>query len=255
MPEFTNPFALKTMLPHNINVQRRSLVDANNPTTPKMKELNCKFFLIAVKSNYIALVDAHCRENPTVGSPIYNYRTFPDGAMTKYRAQLIIGGSTWASAMSETQELAQMEAAKTAYHALYPIEAQESAELESEPVISPSKRDRLPDGHEGVYYSDTEEIPSYNHFVLEFCTMNNIPPPTFRYQRNDTKTGYRCSVSVHVEDNPFVTCLRDHKYKENAKEDACHDMFILLQSLQTFSGTATPRNEDDDSTQLNNPQL
>jgi hypothetical protein len=81
---------------------------------------------------------------------------------------------------------------------------------------------------------------------VEFCVANEIARPVFTYTKSKEGGGYRCTVTVNEPDidNPRVTCLRDHKvhptnhrlviliqFKENAKEDACHDMFILLRSL------------------------
>lgn len=76
--------------------------------------------------------------------------------------------------------------------------------------------------------------------VYDICDSLGLARPTFTYTICDTgsgnNSGIKCTAAIIYSHNslwkdlPAVTCLRAHRKRRNAREDACHDMYIILQS-------------------------
>lgn len=81
-----------------------------------------------------------------------------------------------------------------------------------------------------VYYSDDEKVPSYQHLLNELLQKRNLRGPKFSYEKG--KLGILCNASIALSGGveQIYTSLREHAKQENAREDICHDLYIIVNS-------------------------
>ena len=96
----------------------------------------------------------------------------------------------------------------------------------------PSMRDE-----DDVYQSDEDGVvKSYEMLLQDLCKSQNSALPTFYYVPGNK--GVFCVGSLLITATgklETVTSLREHSKKSTAREDVCHDLYILLKSQPLLS--------------------
>ncbi|KAI8898368.1 hypothetical protein BC833DRAFT_439528 [Globomyces pollinis-pini] len=202
-------------------------------------------------AKYVDLLTVMHEKNPTIGKPYYNYRPNTENGVTKYRAQLIMGAKIKVSGSHHVKADAAEEVAKEMYLEIKSADQSIDAPVKDEPNLKPipsdtdcsqellslslqlssSSRKRLnTDELDPVYESDGDgDLPTYDSMLRSWLAENDSPPPTFKYI--SSPTGIRCTGSVLCPNTRTVvmmTCLRKHHKRGTAREDVCHDLYVLL---------------------------
>jgi hypothetical protein len=139
-----------------------------------------------------------------------------------YKSQLIVGAITKISAPYPTKAEADEEVARQALIDIHPDG------LQIVQQVSGMQRKRHSIDH--VYYSDEDELPSYDYLVQDMLKEANRDLPSFTYMKG--KVGWLCSAKIKLENGveENLVSLREHSGKGTAKEDVCHDLYVLLKS-------------------------
>ncbi|KAJ3372375.1 hypothetical protein HDU91_003615 [Kappamyces sp. JEL0680] len=174
--------------------------------------------------------------DPALGKPFFNFRpaTMPDGVTPGYKAQVILGAHSKVSSVCSSQAEAAELAAKELCAALgadtKASQPYSAAIATAGPDPLQSKRKRLEED-DGYVSDETGTIPSYEMLVSKQCAAYGIPNPTFYYVPGEV--GLLCVGQLLVPSSGRLetfTSLREHKYQTTAREDVCHDLYILLRS-------------------------
>jgi hypothetical protein len=208
------------------NVQHRKITMQDSLIAPPPAETDIPTFS--------SVISKLLERNPKFGSPQFNYRLQTDSSGKQmHRCQLIVKDLVFITPDAyPSQNDATQEACKMAFEPLYEqLSEQEKEFIANYAKVNNTKRKLEKDEENQMFFSDDEEIPSYQFYLTMFCVERKYPAPVFTYLRGDR--GVRCRVSVTVDEQEIsATCLRDHKYKSHAREDSCHDMYIIMKKFQ-----------------------
>ena len=188
--------------------------------------------------NFVDQLYKYYEQYPTIGKPFYNSRTISNELGLSYKSQLIVGVHSAISNLHRTRFEADNEVAKTILQQISPdilnndsrdYKKRARSSSESNTTIPASHRTKM-DQPEPIYYSDDERNPSYEHLLYKFLDSKNMKRPMYTYE--NVGHGFTCQATLEFQHGHPQTLksLRSHSKRETAREDVCHDIYVVLTS-------------------------
>ena len=173
--------------------------------------------------NFIELLFKHYEMNPFVGKPFYNSRTVMTGNEFGYKSQLIVGVQMEISDVHKSRFEADNQVAERVLHKLI--------SGSGKPSVSDLKKAvdaEVFEGEDPVYYSDNESVPSYEHMLLVLLKSMKLEKPSFDYLTGSVGIICQAKIRLSAQDSRTFISLREHSARGTAREDVCHDIYIVL---------------------------
>jgi hypothetical protein len=188
--------------------------------------------------SFVDLLWEYYESKPEIGKPFYNSRTIKEGDDIMYKSQLIVGTKQKISATHRVKADSAEEVAREIFMEVHPngkaIVEKLTSEKHKKKQMSSKAIESLNNFETNdIYYSDDEmAVPSYESLLRKLVDANNLLPPIYKYSKGDI--GYTCTGTIYFPTlgrEHSMTSLRQHSKASTAREDVCHDLFVLMKSL------------------------